>query len=86
MSCGEPHDVDCSKVLDQLYEFIDGEMDAAAQSKIRVHLDECAPCLAEYDLDTAVKALLARSPRSPAPDGLRARILARINEARVAAE
>ena len=26
MSCGEPHETDCSEILDHLYEFLDREM------------------------------------------------------------
>lgn len=86
MSCGNHHDTNCSEVLDRLFEFIDGELDSTSLAKIKVHLDECAPCLREYDLDSAVKALVSRASRSQAPEGLRARILARITEIRVSAD
>ncbi len=83
MSCGNPHETDCSEVMDRLFEYIDGEVDLPTVEKIRVHLDECAPCLREYDLDTAVKTLVARAGRSSAPDGLRERILQKITDLRV---
>jgi anti-sigma factor (TIGR02949 family) len=79
MSCGHPHDVDCDAVLAQVYEYLDGEIDHATLDSIRVHLDECGPCLREYGLEQAVMALVARCCGADhAPEGLRSRVIARI--------
>jgi mycothiol system anti-sigma-R factor len=84
MSCGGPHATDCREVLQRVYEFLDGEMTPHDVDKIREHLDECGPCLSEYDLDVALKALVRRSCRcEAAPDALRTRIMVRITEIRV---
>ncbi len=59
-------------------------MGAPDYAKIKQHLDECGPCLRQYDLDEAVKALVRRSCAcETAPDQLRLRILTRITEVRV---
>jgi anti-sigma factor (TIGR02949 family) len=79
MSCGNPHETDCSLVLDRLYEYIDQEMADDDCSTIREHLDECSPCLAEYGLEQAVKALVHRSCGcDTAPEQLRSKILQKI--------
>ena len=84
MSCGNPHETDCGEVLDRVYEYLDGELDALAVSKISQHLDECGPCLSEYDLDVVLKALVRRSCGGDcAPEQLRAKIMLRIREVRV---
>jgi len=84
MSCGEPHETDCSEVLQRVYEYLDGEMNQLDLVKIRQHLEECAPCLRQYDLDIALKALVRRSCGcDKAPAELRERILVRITEARL---
>ncbi len=84
MSCGKPHDVPCSEVLDQVYVYLDGEIGPDECAKIREHLDECGPCLRQYGLDQAVKALVARSCGCDlAPEELRAKVLTRIREVRV---
>jgi mycothiol system anti-sigma-R factor len=84
MSCGEPHETDCREVLDRVFEFLDGEMTHHDLARIREHLDECGPCLKEYDLDEALKALVRRSCRcEQAPETLRARILVQISEVRL---
>ena len=40
MSCGNPHEVPCSEVLDRVYTYLDGEMDQISYAKVQVHLDE----------------------------------------------
>ncbi len=84
MSCGRPHEVDCAEILDRVYVFIDDELNNQTDADaIRRHLVECAPCLRQYDLERAVKALVARSCRcDAAPEVLRVKVLARIREVR----
>ncbi|MEV0596533.1 mycothiol system anti-sigma-R factor [Nonomuraea cavernae] len=83
MSCGNPHDTDCREVLDKVYAYIDGELAEGVVSDIRVHLDECDPCLKEYDLDKVVKQLVAKHCGcDPVPDDLRSKVLARIAQVR----
>jgi mycothiol system anti-sigma-R factor len=89
MSCGHPHETDCSSVLDRIYEYIDHEMADDDCATIQQHLDECAPCLAEYGLEQTVKALVQRSCGCDhAPEQLRDKILAKIRQVKagIAAE
>jgi mycothiol system anti-sigma-R factor len=83
MSCGNPHARDCAEILAQLYLFLDHEIDDASSSEIQEHLDECHPCLAKYDLDRIVKALVQRSCHQEAPAPLRERVLYSIREVQV---
>jgi mycothiol system anti-sigma-R factor len=83
MNSGHPHEhkTDCSSVLDRLYEYIDDEMADDDCATVQKHLDECAPCLAEYGLEQAVKALVHRSCGcDTAPDELRLKILTKIRK------
>ena len=84
MSCGKHHETPCSEVLEQVYIYLDGEIDKGDYNKVRQHLDECGPCLRQFDLDKAVKALVARSCGCEiASDALRGKVLARIREVRI---
>ena len=83
MSCGDPHETPCSEVLEQVYLYLDQEHDDEHHGKIRIHLDECAPCLRKYGLEQAVKALVARSCSEQAPVELRDRVMFRIAQVRV---
>ncbi|MCW2600604.1 MAG: rsrA [Frankiales bacterium] len=83
MSCGEPHETPCSEVLEKVYLYLDGEAGDDDHDHIRIHLDECAPCLRQYGLEQAVKALVARSCAEAAPIDLRDRVLLRIKQVRI---
>jgi mycothiol system anti-sigma-R factor len=84
VSCGGHHDVDCSEVLQRVYVFLDNELEDASIDEIRQHLEECAPCLDQYDLERCVKKLVHRSCGGEhAPDSLRMKILLRISEVRL---
>ena len=75
MSCGEPHETDCTEVLDHLYEFLDQEMPDSDCTKFEAHFEECSPCLEKYGLEQAVKKLVKRCcgqddvPDRPAGEG-----------------
>ena len=84
MSCGDPHEVDCAKALDEVYLYLDGEMPDADCTEIRRHLEECAPCLREYGLEQVFKTLVARSCGcDETPPDVRERLMVRLREVRV---
>jgi mycothiol system anti-sigma-R factor len=81
MSCGNPHETPCTEVLDRLYAYLDGELGAPDCDKIRQHLEECGPCLREYDLDEVVKQLVHKHcGHDLVPRELRAKVLIRIQQ------
>ncbi|MET8625992.1 mycothiol system anti-sigma-R factor [Kitasatospora sp. NPDC004669] len=83
MSCGDPHETECGEVLDHLYEFLDNEMPEGDCAKLRVHFEECSPCLKQYGLEQAIKALIKRSCGcDDTPADLRGKVLARIDSIR----
>jgi mycothiol system anti-sigma-R factor len=71
---------DCSEVIHQMLVFIDNELDQASCGDIEQHLEECGPCLREYNLERTVKSLVARSCKEAAPEELRAKVMMRIRE------
>jgi mycothiol system anti-sigma-R factor len=80
MSCGHPHEDNCASVLEHVYEYIDREMADDDIATIKEHLEDCTPCLAEYGLEQAVKALVHRSCCETAPEELRAKVLTKIRQ------
>ena len=82
MSC-DADDADCAQALARVYEYLDGEMSPADYERIREHIDDCSPCLQQYDLDVALKALVRRSCQESAPADLRERIMVKITEIRI---
>ena len=80
MSCGEPHETDCSEILDHLYEFLDREMPDVDCAKFEHHFEECSPCLEKYGLEQAVKKLVKRCcGQDDVPTDLRAKVMGRID-------
>jgi len=81
MSCGKPHETPCTEVLDRVYAYLDGELEAPTLAKIRQHLDECGPCFEEFGLDELVKKLVHKHcGHDRVPDELRVKVRIRIQQ------
>ena len=81
MSCGEPHETDCSEVLSEVYLFLDHECDEGRKALLQTHLEECHPCLEQYGIEEHLKALLARKCGGEhAPDTFKQRLRACIQD------
>jgi mycothiol system anti-sigma-R factor len=59
---------------DELWLFLDHEVDLERAAEIRLHLDDCAECLEIVGNMEAFKATVARAGGDRAPDELKARI------------
>ena len=80
MSCDGP---DCGDALQNLYLFIDREIDDATCEEVQSHLDSCSDCLSEYDLEQVVRSLVSRSCQEAAPEPLRQKVLQSIRAVQV---
>ena len=78
-----PGEDECADYLERIVFFLDNELDEADCSEVRVHLDECGPCLEKYDLQRIVKLVVARSCAESAPDGLRDRVRIQIRAVQI---
>ena len=75
---------ECSEVLHRIYEYLDGEMSPDDVRRVASHLAECQPCLAEHDLDVALKQAVRRScSGESAPAAVRLQIMQRITTVRL---
>jgi mycothiol system anti-sigma-R factor len=73
----------CETALENLYLFLDEEIDNASIGEIQAHIDNCSSCLTAYDLERVVKALVSRSCAEKAPEPLRERVLFSIRTVQV---
>jgi mycothiol system anti-sigma-R factor len=76
-------DIDCEKLLGQVFFYIDQELDDEATERIRQHIGKCAPCLDEVAIEQMVKKLIARSCKEQAPVELRQRVVFSIRQVQV---
>ena len=70
---------ECAQALEQMYAFLDNELDTASTDEIRHHLAACEPCLDAFDVEQAVKALVRRCCGGDvAPSDLRSKVMMQI--------
>lgn len=73
--------VNCDELLAEVYLLLDQECSAEHEAQLRKHLDDCPPCLEQYDIDEQIKQLLARKCGGEhAPDELKSRLRASIRK------
>jgi mycothiol system anti-sigma-R factor len=76
-------DESCADFLDRIVYLLDNELDAGEIREVRLHLDECAPCLERYDVQRTIKTIVARSCSESAPDDLRQRVIVQLRQIQV---
>ncbi|HKY15023.1 MAG TPA: mycothiol system anti-sigma-R factor [Microthrixaceae bacterium] len=65
----------CDDALNELYQFIDGELDDDGRARIESHLNNCSPCLEAFDFEADLRKVVAQRCQERVPDELRQRIL-----------
>ena len=74
---------ECADFLERIVYLLDNELDENECALVRMHLEECHPCLETYDLQRTVKQVVARSCSEKAPDTLKERVRVQIREIQV---
>ncbi len=65
---------DCNKTLQELYQYLDGDLTDDDRSHIQHHLDDCSPCLEAFDFEAELRQVVRNRCVDHVPDSLRARI------------
>lgn len=68
----------CQDAVEQLWAFIDGELEPAQQQQVHEHLEACRACYPHYDFQKAFCAFLRRCSREKVSPELRRRIFLRL--------
>jgi mycothiol system anti-sigma-R factor len=71
---------DCEDALHELYTFLDGELTVEKREHIRVHLDDCNPCLEKYDFEAELRVVISTKCKESVPQELKDRIAATLAE------
>ena len=73
--------MNCHRVQQYSDAYVDGEIDPPTQLEFEQHLDQCESCLDKIAFLRAIKSKVREEVRAtPAPNGLRARVLASLDE------
>ncbi|CAA9265373.1 MAG: hypothetical protein AVDCRST_MAG83-2942 [uncultured Arthrobacter sp.] len=70
--------------IEKLYDYLDGELSHKDLVEIKAHLDSCAECAKEYDLECVIREVVKRSCTEKAPTSLKDNILERIGQLKTA--
>lgn len=80
---GHTHTIDCKEVLAKLYDYIDGEIDAADRDAFQTHLELCRPCLSYYEFERFFTQFVKEhSPHACVREEFKSKLLARLSEER----
>ena len=71
----EIDDIGCIDAINDLYAYLDGELDAPeAVAKFEHHLEHCSACYSRIELETALGRLIRVGGEAPAPGRLQRRL------------
>ena len=70
----EESELDCNETIERLYHYLDGELTDERRVEIKVHLDECGPCLGAFDFEADLRKVIASRCKDHVPDSLRQRV------------
>ncbi len=73
------HDT-CQEALEELYSFLDGELTVEKREHIRVHLDDCNPCLEAFDFEAELRVVISSKCKEAVPESLKEKILRALEE------
>jgi mycothiol system anti-sigma-R factor len=70
--------------IERLYDYLDGELSHQDLVEIKDHLESCAECAKEHDLECVIRSVVKRSCTEVAPTSLKDSILERIGQLKTA--
>lgn len=78
----ETQKLDCGKALQQLFDFLDGELTPERMALVRQHIDGCGHCLEHAEFERRfLEALHATRDRCCCPDTVKSKVLASLRQA-----
>jgi mycothiol system anti-sigma-R factor len=72
---------DCPKTLQELYEYLDGELTDDKRKTIEQHLNDCSPCYEAFDFEAELRMVIRKRCTETVPDHLLVRVRLAIEQA-----
>ena len=70
----------CDEALENLYLYLDSELDSVSSEMIRSHLDDCTGCGPLFDFEGRLKAVVRERLQEDVPDAVVDRVRAALHE------
>lgn len=75
---------DCEAALAEVYTYLDHQLTVVEHQRVLAHLESCGSCYEAFDFEAELRMVVASKAQSDDfPEGLRVRIMRRIEEIRV---
>lgn len=65
---------DCGDAQDQIYQYLDAELDEATAASVRGHLDDCEGCNDSFDFERRLKSLVRQCLTEDVPETLETKV------------
>lgn len=70
----------CEEVIEQLFDYLDRELDHDVSDRIDRHLERCRDCFSRAEFEKRLRAKVSEAVEVDAPDSLRRRIRRVVDE------
>ena len=65
---------DCGQARDQIYQYLDAELDDQTAAAVRSHLDDCPGCLKSFVFERRLKVVVRRCLTEDMPETLEIKV------------
>lgn len=65
---------ECGEARDQIYQYLDAELDEDTAAAVRTHLDDCPGCLKSFDFERRLKVVVRRCLTEDMPETLETKV------------
>ncbi len=65
---------DCGEARDQIYRYLDAELDEETAAEVQSHLDDCPGCLKSFDFERRLKVVVRRCLTEDMPEALESKV------------
>lgn len=65
---------ECGEARDQIYRYLDAELDEDTAAAVRIHLDDCPGCLKSFDFERRLKVVVRRCLTEDMPETLETKV------------
>lgn len=66
--------------MEGIYRYLDGTLSGEDLDEVKVHIQNCTECQSEHDLELIIRDVVKRSCGEKAPESLKSKIMARIEQ------